>query len=476
MKSHPSLAVVALLAWPLYSQTDTHSEHKPQAGSDAQQHVHQHGEMPGMTNMNPELPDLTPAQNTPGPLYGLEQLEQMALAHHPALVQARQATEEARGRQQQSGLYPNPTIGYTGDEIRGGSYAGGKQGFFIEQSVVLGGKLGLNRKIGAEEIRVGEAETLLQRHRILNDVRTAYYRVLASQQMLVLDRQLVQIAQKTVSFAGELKNVGQADDTEVLEAEVEQQRREMAVIIETDRLRGRWMMLTSAIGELSLPRGTVQGDLRTAGPGLDEDKLLASLLQESPQVKIAQADLSRAEAALARARRERIPDLIFRGGLQQDNEPIGPQRSVGVEGFAEVGLRLRLWDRNQGATAAAEASAESARAEMQRVELLLRNQFAGIAQNYRNARTIAERYRGQILPRLRRSYIEMTTQYGLMLASFPRVLNLQRGLFEAEADYLAALEVSWTSDVALRGFLLQGGLEFPGNTAPVISEYPGKLR
>jgi hypothetical protein len=52
----------------------------------------------------------------------------------------------------------------------------------------------------------------------------------------------------------------------------------------------------------------------------------------------------------------------------------------------------------------------------------------------------------------------MTTQYGEMTASFIRVLNLQRMLYENETDYIEALEHAWTSSVALRGFLLDGSL------------------
>ena len=38
----------------------------------------------------------------------------MATAHNPTLIQAERGVEAARGRQWQSGLYPNPTVGYEG--------------------------------------------------------------------------------------------------------------------------------------------------------------------------------------------------------------------------------------------------------------------------------------------------------------------------------------------------------------------------
>jgi hypothetical protein len=55
----------------------------------------------------------------------------------------------------------------------------------------------------------------------------------------------------------------------------------------------------------------------------------------------------------------------------------------------------------------------------------------------------------------------MTAQYGEMTASFIRVLNLQRLLYENENGYIDALEQAWTSSTALSGFLLEGGLMAP---------------
>jgi hypothetical protein len=52
----------------------------------------------------------------------------------------------------------------------------------------------------------------------------------------------------------------------------------------------------------------------------------------------------------------------------------------------------------------------------------------------------------------------MVEQYGLMTASFIRVLILERMLYENETAYVDALEHTWTSSIALRGFLLDGSV------------------
>ena len=106
-----------------------------------------------MTVVKPEYPRMGRAQeNAKGGLFTLEQAQKIAGASNPTLRQAEAEIRAAKARQQQAGLYPNPTVAYTGDEIRGGSVGGGKQGFFVQQTVVTGGKLGLSREVFGKEV------------------------------------------------------------------------------------------------------------------------------------------------------------------------------------------------------------------------------------------------------------------------------------------------------------------------------------
>src|SRR3984893_15915054 len=73
----------------------------------------------------------------------LEELQRRGRAGNPTLGQAKAGVAAATGRTLQAGLWPNPTVGYISEEIRGGSYGGGQHGVFIQQNVLLGSKLGL---------------------------------------------------------------------------------------------------------------------------------------------------------------------------------------------------------------------------------------------------------------------------------------------------------------------------------------------
>src|SRR5262245_13720705 len=70
----------------------------------------------------------------------LAALEQMAQERNPTLRQATAIIEAARGRAQQAGLYPNPTVGYVGERIGAAGTAGEMQGFFVDQTIVTAGK------------------------------------------------------------------------------------------------------------------------------------------------------------------------------------------------------------------------------------------------------------------------------------------------------------------------------------------------
>ena len=429
-----------------------------------------HMHMKKIEHVLPQLPVVGRSKSPEnGPVYKLDDLEQRALAHNPTLAQAQQNIDVARGVRKQVGLFPNPTIGYYGDEIRGGAFRGGKQGFFVDQPIITGGKLGLNRKIEDQAIVQMESTSKAQRYRVLNATRVAYFEVLTAQELLNIKRDLTNIAHSTAEYTRELSNTGQADETEVLQTEVAEQQMLIAVGIQQNILHRAWIRLASVVGESQLPIGSVAGDIESLPPDPDDAKLLDALLTLSPEVQYAHAGVAKAEAELKRARRDPIPNISARGGISQDNEPLDTPRSrTGLVGFAEIGLQLHLFDRNQGTVEADRAGVERARQELLRVELSLRDRSAAVADDYHNARLVASRYRDEILPRTKRAYVLITQQYGLMGASFSRVLNLQRELYSAEVEYLQALQNAQMSYVVLDGFLYSGGLEMPEGVDPLM--------
>ncbi|HWO39454.1 MAG TPA: TolC family protein, partial [Candidatus Acidoferrum sp.] len=352
------------------------------------------------------------------------------------------------------------TVGYQGEQIRGGSFHGGEQGFFVQQDIVLGGKMGLNRKIFDQELKQAETEAEEQKVRVVTNVRMSYTTAVAAQQTLELRQNLSKLADDAVETSHQLANVGQADAPDVLESEVEAQQAELAVAMAEQNQQRVWKALAAVVGNPRLPLMKLEGKLEDT-PLVNAEELVEKIVNESPAVRIAELGVKRAEAALARAKREPIPDLQLRGGLQQNGELLADGRSVGLQGFADVGVRIPIFNRNQGNIATAKADAERARREVERVKLVLRERSASVVQNYTFSQAAVDRYKNQMIPRAQKAYEMYTKKYREMAAAYPQVLIAQRTLMQLEVSYTTALETFATSSLSLQSYLLTDGLEAP---------------
>ncbi len=390
----------------------------------------------------------------------LEELQQMALENNPTFAQSAANIRAAEGRKKQSGSYPNPTVGYQGEQIRGGSFHGGEQGFFVQQDIVLGGKLGLNRKIFDQELKQAETEAEEQKLRVVTNVRMSYIQAQAAQQTLKLRQDLSKLADDAVETSHQLANVGQADAPDVLESEVEAQQAQLAVTMAEQNQQRVWKALAAVVGNPRLPLMKLEGKLEDTAP-VNADELVEKIVNESPAVRIAELGVKRAEAALARAKREAIPDLQLRGGMQQNGELLSNGRAVGMQGFADVGVRIPIFDRNQGNIATAKADQDRSKREVERVKLVLRERAASVVQTYAFSQTAVDRYKNQMIPRAQKAYEMYTKKYQNMAAAYPQVLISQRTLVQLEVSYITALENFATSSLSLQSYLLTDGLEAP---------------
>ena len=389
----------------------------------------------------------------------LEALERMALANNPAIAQGEAIMRSAAARKTQAGLYPNPVVGATGDEISTGPVIrGGEVGGFVEQRIVTAGKLKRSRAIFEHEEAEAEASVEVQKHRVLTTVRTLFYRALGAERLVHLRGELRSVAREAVKTSRDLANVGQADQPDVLAAEIEAQRAELALARAKRAGERIWRVLASVVGSPSLQPTPLEGNLEET-PSLDVEDELAKILRQSPEVRAARARVARAESALRRAQVEKIPDVLVRGGLRYNRELLERGGTpVGLEGFFDIGVEIPLFNRNQGGVAEAQANIELAEHQVERVRLSLRRRLATARNDYQDALDEVEQYRNHILPRARRAHELYLDSFRKMAAAYPQVLIAQRNLFQAREDYIEALVNFWQSVVQIRGQLLYSGV------------------
>jgi cobalt-zinc-cadmium efflux system outer membrane protein len=405
--------------------------------------------------------------SSPTPPMTLSELEQLALQNNPTVTAAAAGIDAARERTRQAGAWPNPVIGYSGEEIKTGDLdKRGEHGFFVEQTIPLGGKLRLSRNVLEKTIERAEAVRELQRQRVLSSVRQTFYAVLLTERRIEVQERLAALASEAVGVTAQLFNVGAADRPDYLEIEIESRRVQLQLNRSKNELFASRAQLAALTGVREVAARPVAGTIDAAIPELEREQVIRTLLEQTPELRAARAELERTRAVTARARRETYPDLFLRGGSaynRERGEDTG--RPIGWEATLEAGISVPLFNRNTGSIAAARAEETGAQAEVTRLELALQSralsQFAG----YLTALRASEAYRSEILPRAEEAYRLYLSRYREMAAAYPQVLVAQRTLFEMSNEYLESLNEAWQAALRLQGFLAGNGLAPPAAAA-----------
>jgi outer membrane protein, heavy metal efflux system len=404
----------------------------------------------------------TPAWSQPGSTgtpVTLQELEQLALQNNPTTAVAAAEIEAARGRTQQAAAWHNPVIGYSGEELTNNHDARGQHGFFVEQTIPLGGKLRLSRDVSQTTIAQAEAVRDLQRLRVLSSVRRAFYAVLLTERQIEVEERLAALASETVGVTAQRFNVGTADRPDFLESEIESRRLQLQLNRSKNVLRAERARLAALTGVPEVAGRPLAATIEAAIPKLEHDAVIQTLLDQSPEMKAARAELERTKATTARAQRATFPDLFLRGGAAYNREH-GQEsgRPIGWEGAIEAGISVPLFNRNAGGITTARADETRAQAELKRLELSLRSRAETQFAEYATAEHSAEEYRTEILPRAEEAHRLYLTRYREMAAAYPQVLVSQRTLFDLSAEYLESMRQAWTAAVELQGLLAGDGL------------------
>lgn len=407
-------------------------------------------------------PHAAPAQ-PPGEPLTLEALEQMALAGNPTLAQAAADVTAADALVRQAGRWPNPSIGYTADEVSGGPVIRwGEHGVFVEQVFPISGRLGADRAVRRGEADEARAHKAAQRQRVLTMVRLHYREAVLAAERVAIRDELARHAADVVATTRQLANIGVADEPDLLEAEADAHAARVAVEAAGHDERRVWRQLGAAVGDPSFGPSPLAADPSALPPPPDEGMALAVLLRDSPELRAAEAAVTRAAASVVRARKESRPDLVVRAGPRYNRELLdhGPS-PVGLEAFADVGVTIPLWDRNRDGIAAAEAELARARSEVSRVELDLRARFAEEYRTYAAAADSARAYRDEIVPRADEAHQLRLERYRQMMAEYADVLTARQRLVTMREMYLDALARAWRAAILIDGLLLEDGLMSP---------------
>ncbi len=410
---------------------------------------------------NASLPVAEPGFSTDEPVNPVEssisiaELQAIAEQCNPTLRLLRGKLGAAKGDWVQAGLKPNPTVGYSAEEI-GDAGTAGKQGIVVEQEITTGGKRKLDRSVAGWEVNAAKHRLNMQYQAIQNDVRARAYELLAAQKTVRIDQTLEELSRRSALIAEKLGLAGEVSKIDLLQ--IRAKANEAAAALKTaknDELLA-WKRLSTMIGRPDMPPQAVSDRLEAVHPEIDADAAWCTLQGRSPQLAIAQAEIQRCRAALARQHAGKKPDITVSGGLHYD---FAEKQTLGNVG---VGVPLQIFDRNQGNIMKAQAELAAAQREWERQSLVLYEQFMEIYTTIQSRHEQVVQYREKILPDVRTALNLSMKGYEQREYSYMDVLNAQRLYLEAETQYVKALKEYAIACVYLDGCLAVGGLEETG--------------
>lgn len=375
----------------------------------------------------------------------------LAVQANPNLSAARFEVAAQDGLVMQAAARPNPTLSFERMGRSGSNEADGETSYQLSQPLELGGKRAA-RIAAAERGRDAAGAALeAQRAELHADVVTAFYNVLVAQERLRLAQDGSELAQHATQVASKRVAAGKVspvDETKARLAEanarLEQGQAVAALDAARQRLAAYWQQPAARFER-------AEGDIG-ALPAPPSDAEMASWRTQSPALMPARLELARRKALSQLELANRAPDLTVSVGSKRMADPSRSQTVVGLS------LPLPLFDRNQGNVLAAQRQADKADAELASAAIRLESELAQAVLDLRSARQALATLRGEILPAAQQASEAVRKGFEFGKHNFLDVLDAQRTLLQARAQYLSTLSDGHRAAAAIERIL--------GHTAP----------
>lgn len=380
----------------------------------------------------------------------LEDLLSLAFANNPAIKELAATTQIAAGYRTQVGLYANPLVGYQAQQL---AAAGTEQHIaFVQQQIITGGKLQLNRDVLNEAVLAQLQELETQRLRVATDIKVAFLDCLRMQQQLAAIDQFSVLMKQGVDAADKRMRAGEGSKIDLLQTQVQLKE------LELDRKQLK-ASLDAKLREIASLTGTpdavlhgVSGDFGET-PNIENWKLAEDgIVALSPEYAAAQARIRQASALVRRHQVQAIPNVGVQFGAGIDNGT-----DTGMMNL-QVGVPVPIFNNNQGNIAAAHAEYCRAIQEAKRIDSAIRARFAVVSGEYARAAEAVAMYSGELLPAAQETLDLAEASYRAGEQDFIQLLVSRRTYFDTNLAYIAARAQLAMAQAQIDGYLLSGAL------------------
>lgn len=380
----------------------------------------------------------------------LEDLLAVAFANNPAIKELAATTRIAAGYRTQVSLYANPMLGYQGQQL---ADAGTDQHLlFVQQQIVTGNKLGLNREVLNEALRAQLQELDAQKLRVATDIKISYYDCIRIQKQIAAIDQFSELLNQAVNAAEKRMQAGEGSKIDLLQTQVqykqlELDRRQLSASLSA---RLREIMAISGVPNMQI-RG-VSGELPQTPSIQDWKTIEEELVANSPEYAAAQARIRQASAAIRRQESQPLPNLGIQLGAGVDNATNSGMMNV------QVGAPIPVFNKNQGNISAARAEYCRAIQEAQRIDNAIRARLAVASGEYERAAEAVEMYLNELLPASKETLDLAESAYRVGEQDFLQLLVSRRTYFDTNLAFINAKAQVAIAQAQIDGYLLTGAL------------------
>ncbi len=406
-------------------------------------------EIPAPPLASPEVLPPGSAISEPTGDLTLREALSLALLQNPAI---KAFAFEVRAREAavlQASLLPNPELGAIVENFGNSALQGFDSTTItlqLSQLIELGGKRAARTE--ATQLARDRAGWDYERERIkvLTKTHNAYVEVLGAQGRTALSKQVMDLAEEVAAAATKRVMAGKVSPVEETKAgvatasvRIELTRAEHELEAARARLAATW---GSTAPRFKRARGVLEAVLPI--PSLAE---LMERLRHNPELARWATEIAERQAVIALEETRAIPDLTASFGVRRFEEP-GDDALV-----AGISLPLPVFNRNQGAILEAQRRLTKAEEERRAAEVRVATALSSAYQTLAGAHGEVIALKAQVLPGAQSAFEAASKGYRLGKFSLLDVLDAQRTLFGAKAQYLRALTDYHQSVAQVEGLL-----------------------
>ena len=386
--------------------------------------------------IHPSTAEEPPQTPKPTGTINLHQALTLALMHNPNLKVFSWAVRAGEAKTLQAGLRPNPELETEIEEFGG---SGDLSGFSAIETTVqlgvpidLGGVRGKQKQIAALEAELAGWDYETARLDVLTQMNQAFIDVLAAQEVVALNEELVRLAEQVFNTAKAQVEAGKVSPVQQMRTQVELANSRIALETSKRELEGARFVLASIWGSTSPVFEKVEGQFEMAKP-IPTVEQLANRISQNPNIVRWTVEIAHRHAAIQLERSKRVPGLSIGGGMKRLNE------SSDVAFILGLSLPLPLFDRNQGAILEAEYNLAKAFEERKSAEVAIRTALTTAYGVLSAAAGTVSALKDEALPRAHGTFDAVTEGYRIGKFDFLEMLDAQRTLFDVRGSYIDAL-------------------------------------